>query len=146
MSSSPAVPADAAESPTFETALAELEQKVQTIASNEQSRRQNAERIVLSLELSNLKRALDRGQGHGYAPLKSGNEVGQRAKRRIAAGCGTLRRARAQSLRGHAFQRGRARLGGHQALTFQAGGHLPNLARHRQIAALRLVLGYAAAR
>jgi hypothetical protein len=47
--------------------LAELEQKVQTIASNEQSRRQNAERIVLSLELSNLKRALDRGQGHGYA-------------------------------------------------------------------------------
>lgn len=47
--------------------LAEIEQKVQTIASNEQSRRQNAERIVLSLELSNLKRALDRGQGQGYA-------------------------------------------------------------------------------
>lgn len=47
--------------------LAELDQRVQTIANNEQSRRQNAERIVLSLELSNLKRALDRGQGQGYA-------------------------------------------------------------------------------
>ena len=47
--------------------LAELEQNLQTIASNEQTRRQNAERIVLSLELSNLKRALDRGQGQGYA-------------------------------------------------------------------------------
>jgi len=44
--------------------LAELDQRVQTIANNEQSRRQNAERIVLSLELSNLKRALDRGQGY----------------------------------------------------------------------------------
>jgi hypothetical protein len=47
--------------------VAEIEQNVQTIASNEQSRQQNAERIVLSLELSNLKRALDRGQGQGYA-------------------------------------------------------------------------------
>lgn len=47
--------------------LAELEQNVQSVVQNEQSRRQNAERIVLSLELSNLKRALDRGQGHGYA-------------------------------------------------------------------------------
>jgi hypothetical protein len=47
--------------------LAELEQNVQTIVSNEQSRKQNAERIVLALELSNLKRALDRGQGQGYA-------------------------------------------------------------------------------
>ncbi|MCC7252748.1 hypothetical protein [Hyphomicrobium sp.] len=47
--------------------LAELEQNVQSVVSNEQSRRQNAERIVLALELSNLKRALDRGQGQGYA-------------------------------------------------------------------------------
>lgn len=47
--------------------LAELEQNVQSVVQNEQSRRQNAERIVLALELSNLKRALDRGQGHGYA-------------------------------------------------------------------------------
>jgi hypothetical protein len=47
--------------------IAEIEQSVQTIASNEQGRQQNAERIVLSLELSNLKRALDRGQGQGYA-------------------------------------------------------------------------------
>lgn len=47
--------------------LAELEQSIQSVIRNEQSRRLNAERIVLSLELSNLKRALDRGQGHGYA-------------------------------------------------------------------------------
>lgn len=49
------------------TKLAELEQKVANVVSSEQSRKQNAERIVLSLELSNLKRALDRGQGQGYA-------------------------------------------------------------------------------
>lgn len=47
--------------------LAELEQNVQSVVRSEQSRRENAERIVLSLELSNLKRALDRGQGQGYA-------------------------------------------------------------------------------
>lgn len=47
--------------------LAELEQNVQGVVNSEQSRRQNAERIVLSLELSNLKRALDRGQGSAYA-------------------------------------------------------------------------------
>jgi len=47
--------------------IAELEQNVQSVVRNEQSRRQNAERIVLSLELSNLKRALDRGEGQGYA-------------------------------------------------------------------------------
>lgn len=47
--------------------IAELEQTLKSVVSNEQSRRQNAERIVLSLELSNLKRALDRGQGQGYA-------------------------------------------------------------------------------
>jgi hypothetical protein len=49
------------------TKLAELEQNVQGVVKSEQSRKQNAERIVLSLELSNLKRALDRGQGQGYA-------------------------------------------------------------------------------
>lgn len=47
--------------------LAELEQNVQTVVQSEQTRRKDAERIVLSLELSNLKRALDRGQGSGYA-------------------------------------------------------------------------------
>lgn len=47
--------------------LAELEQSVQSVVSAERGRRQNVERIVLALELSNLKRALDRGQGHGYA-------------------------------------------------------------------------------
>jgi len=47
--------------------LAELEHNVQSVVKSEASRKENAERIVLSLELSNLKRALDRGQGQGYA-------------------------------------------------------------------------------
>jgi hypothetical protein len=47
--------------------LAALEQNVQNVVKSEETRKQNAERIVLSLELSNLKRALDRGQGQGYA-------------------------------------------------------------------------------
>lgn len=49
------------------TKIAELEQNVQNVVQSEQSRKQDAERIVLSLELSSLKRALDRGQGQGYA-------------------------------------------------------------------------------
>jgi hypothetical protein len=47
--------------------LAELEHNVQSVVKSEATRKENAERIVLSLELSNLKRALDRGQGQGYA-------------------------------------------------------------------------------
>jgi len=47
--------------------LAALQQSVQDVVKSEESRKENAERIVLSLELSNLKRALDRGAGHGYA-------------------------------------------------------------------------------
>lgn len=43
-----------------------LERSVQTVVRSEQERNTNAERIVLSLELGNLKRALDRGQK--YAP------------------------------------------------------------------------------
>jgi hypothetical protein len=63
-----AKPADVASAVSPLTSkIAEIEQSVQTIAGNEQGRQQNAERIVLSLELSNLKRALDRGQGQGYA-------------------------------------------------------------------------------
>lgn len=49
------------------TKLAEIEQNVQGVVMNEKNRKQNVERIVLSLELSNLKRALDRGEGQGYA-------------------------------------------------------------------------------
>lgn len=52
---------------TVNSKLAELEQNVQSVVQHEQIRRQNAERIVLSLELSSLKRALDRGLGYGYA-------------------------------------------------------------------------------
>lgn len=61
-------PADVsnAVSPVY-SKIAEIEQNVQGVIKSEQSRRENAERIVLSLELSNLKRALDRGQGQGYA-------------------------------------------------------------------------------
>ena len=42
--------------------LASIEQTVQTVLKAEEDRRSNAERIVLSLELQNLKRVLDRGQ------------------------------------------------------------------------------------
>ncbi len=42
--------------------LASIEQTVQTVLRAEEDRRTNAERIVLSLELQNLKRVLDRGQ------------------------------------------------------------------------------------
>jgi len=44
--------------------VAELEQSVTQVVKSEQSRKENAERIVLSLELQNLRRALDRGQGY----------------------------------------------------------------------------------
>jgi hypothetical protein len=42
--------------------IAEIEQGLQGVVRSEADRRSNAERIVLSLELANLKRALDRGQ------------------------------------------------------------------------------------
>ena len=42
--------------------LSALEQDVQTVLKSEGDRRSTAERIVLSLELANLKRAIDRGK------------------------------------------------------------------------------------
>jgi hypothetical protein len=44
--------------------VAALEESVAGVVKSEQDRKENAERIVLSLELSNLKRALDRGAGY----------------------------------------------------------------------------------
>lgn len=44
------------------TKIAALEQGMLGIAKSEEDRRANAERIVLSLELANLKRVVDRGQ------------------------------------------------------------------------------------
>lgn len=41
--------------------LAEIEKGLQTVAASERTRQTNAERVVLALELQNLKRALDRG-------------------------------------------------------------------------------------
>ena len=41
--------------------VASLEQSVEAVVRSEEDRRANAERIVLALELGNLKRALDRG-------------------------------------------------------------------------------------
>lgn len=41
--------------------IAELEKGLQSVAASEQTRQNNAERVVLALELQNLKRALDRG-------------------------------------------------------------------------------------
>ena len=42
--------------------ISTLEQSIQAIIKSEDDRRSNGERVVLSLELQNLKRALDRGQ------------------------------------------------------------------------------------
>jgi hypothetical protein len=42
--------------------LGALEQNVQTVVKSEEDRKANAERIVLALELNNLKRVIDRGQ------------------------------------------------------------------------------------
>lgn len=44
--------------------LAALEQSLQSVVKAEENRKINAERIVLSLELANLKRAVDRGQSY----------------------------------------------------------------------------------
>lgn len=44
--------------------LASLEQSLQSLAKSEEDRQANAERIVLSLELANLKRVVDRGQSY----------------------------------------------------------------------------------
>lgn len=44
--------------------VAALESSVQSVVKAEDNRRANAERIVLSIELGNLKRAMDRGQGY----------------------------------------------------------------------------------
>ncbi|MGE0855333.1 MAG: COG4223 family protein, partial [Hyphomicrobiaceae bacterium] len=41
-----------------------IEKRVDTVVTAEQSRKASAERIVLSLELANLKRAVDRGIGY----------------------------------------------------------------------------------
>jgi hypothetical protein len=47
------------------TKLATLQQDVQGVIKSEGDRRSTAERIVLSLELANLKRAIDRGKPYG---------------------------------------------------------------------------------
>ena len=75
-------PADIAAAITpVTTKLAEIEQNVQGVVMNEKNRKQNVERIVLSLELSNLKRALDRGEGQGYAAelaeVRNASQVGK---------------------------------------------------------------------
>lgn len=44
--------------------IAELEQNLGSVVAREDSRRENAERIVLALELANLKRAIGRGDGY----------------------------------------------------------------------------------
>jgi hypothetical protein len=46
--------------------LAALESNVQSVVKSEDDRKAIAERIVLSLELGNLKRAIDRGEGYAF--------------------------------------------------------------------------------
>lgn len=55
--------------------IAALEQSVQGVVKSEEDRRSNAERIVLALELGNLKRALDRG-GSYAAELSEVSKIG----------------------------------------------------------------------
>jgi hypothetical protein len=43
--------------------VAELETELDKVRKSEESRRENAERVVISLELANLKRQIDSGQG-----------------------------------------------------------------------------------
>lgn len=60
---STAKPADVASAVAPVTAkIAMLEQDLKSVVKAEEARRSNAERVVLALELQNLKRALDRGQ------------------------------------------------------------------------------------
>ena len=59
--------------------LAALENSLADVVKSEEERKSNAERIVLSLELANLKRALDRGEGY-VSELK---EVQKAAQGRI---------------------------------------------------------------
>ena len=66
LKSSVAKPSDVASAVTPVTEkLVTLEANLQNVLKSEEDRRSNAERIVLSLELQNLKRALDRGQKYG---------------------------------------------------------------------------------
>jgi len=58
-----------------ETRIAALEQSVQGVVKSEEDRQNNAERIVLALELGNLKRALDRG-GSYAAELSEVSRIG----------------------------------------------------------------------
>lgn len=61
--SSTAKPADVASAISPVAAkIASLEQNLKGLSAAEEARRSNAERVVLALELQNLKRALDRGQ------------------------------------------------------------------------------------
>lgn len=55
--------------------VAALDKNVATVLTAEAGRRANAERVLLSLELQNLKRALDRGQSFG-AELESVQKAG----------------------------------------------------------------------
>lgn len=58
-------PADvtAAVAPVYAKVVA-LEEKVQGVVKSEKDRKANAQRILLALQLGNLKRAIDRGQGY----------------------------------------------------------------------------------
>ena len=41
--------------------IAAMEKDLQSVLANEEQRKANAERVVLALEIGNLKRAIDRG-------------------------------------------------------------------------------------
>ncbi len=61
---------------TVSTTIADLKKKVGEVVLAERNRKANAQRIVLSLELSNLKRALDRGDGYEAELANVNNAAG----------------------------------------------------------------------
>ena len=58
------------------TRMGALEQNLQGVVKSEDDRKANAERIVLALELGNLKRALDRGGGYAQELAEVGRVAG----------------------------------------------------------------------
>ena len=89
--------AKAADVGPLTTRLAALERELQTFLASEADRNANASRIVLTLELANLKRAIDRGER--YADELARGEEGRRLRstsRRWSATCWRACRRRAE--------------------------------------------------
>ena len=103
--------------------LTGLQQDVQAVVKSETDRKATAERIVLSLELASLKRAIDRGNGFA-SELSDARKLARLERRPDAAralrrpGRADARRA-AEGLQGHRVQDDRRRRGAERRLRAQ---------------------------